>query len=214
MASKSRFEHNGSYRYHQAAYTSIKRQLERPRISATPKSSCWCADNAPEGIGFHYEVTAFAATVEGRFGVGAFRHLHYEQCFNFVRVRWRVFLSAHLWDKSKARDDFLTIFARATNGNICNTTMDSLRQSLVNASAVLESILHCSEFPEDTVNQKLFPHARKGWVLLREADRLGKAYPRELMELYSYTGVLLWKERDRGSFERECCWSVIYSGWH
>ena len=43
--------------------------------------------------------------------------------------------------------------------------------------------LHCNEFPEDAVNQKLFPHAKKGWVLLREADRLGKTYPRELMEL-------------------------------
>ena len=34
--------------------------------------------------------------------------------------------------------------------------------------------LHCDEFPEDAVNEKLFPHAKEGWVLLKEADRLAK----------------------------------------
>lgn len=36
----------------------------------------------------------------------------------------------------------------------------------------------------DAASEKLFPHAKEGWVLLKEeADRLGKAYPRELMKL-------------------------------
>jgi hypothetical protein len=43
--------------------------------------------------------------------------------------------------------------------------------------------LHYDEFPEDAVNEKLLPHAKEGWVLLKEADCLGKTYPRELMEL-------------------------------
>lgn len=44
--------------------------------------------------------------------------------------------------------------------------------------------LHCNEFPADAVNEKLFPHAKEGWILLQETDRLGKEYPRELHELY------------------------------
>jgi hypothetical protein len=43
--------------------------------------------------------------------------------------------------------------------------------------------LHCDEFPDDAVNEKLFPHAKEGWVILREADRLVKEYPQELMQL-------------------------------
>jgi hypothetical protein len=43
--------------------------------------------------------------------------------------------------------------------------------------------LHCNEFPDGAVNAKLFPHAREGWVFLKEARRLGKAYPQELMDL-------------------------------
>jgi hypothetical protein len=39
------------------------------------------------------------------------------------------------------------------------------------------------EFPEDAVNQKLLPHAKEGWVLLKEVDRLVQLYPGELMEL-------------------------------
>ena len=48
--------------------------------------------------------------------------------------------------------------------------------------------LHCDEFPEDAVNAKLFPHAKEGWVLLREADRLVKAHPKELMDLDRLAG--------------------------
>jgi hypothetical protein len=43
--------------------------------------------------------------------------------------------------------------------------------------------LNCDEFPEDAVNEKLFPHAKEGWVILREADRLVKEYPQDLMHL-------------------------------
>jgi hypothetical protein len=43
--------------------------------------------------------------------------------------------------------------------------------------------LRCNAFPEGAVHQKLFPHAKEGWVHLKEADRLGKEYPGELMDL-------------------------------
>jgi hypothetical protein len=43
--------------------------------------------------------------------------------------------------------------------------------------------LHSNEFPQGAVSQKLFPHAKKGWVHLKEVDRLCKAYPQELMDL-------------------------------
>ena len=48
--------------------------------------------------------------------------------------------------------------------------------------------LHCDDFPEDAVNGKLFPHAKMGWVLLREADRLAKTHPKELMDLDRLAG--------------------------
>ena len=49
--------------------------------------------------------------------------------------------------------------------------------------------LHCDEFPEDAaVNEKLYPHAKTGWVLLREADRLVKTHPKELMDLDRLAG--------------------------
>ena len=49
--------------------------------------------------------------------------------------------------------------------------------------------LHCDEFPEDAVNPKLFPHAKEGWILLKEARRLAKKYPKELMELDSRAAI-------------------------
>ena len=72
--------------------------------------------------------------------------------------------------------------------------------------------LYCSEFPEDAVNQNIFPHPKEGWVLLRELPNVLTKLIRE--NSWKYTGVLFRKERDRGSFERECCWSIVYSGWH
>ena len=48
--------------------------------------------------------------------------------------------------------------------------------------------LHCDDFPKDAVNGKLFPHAKEGWVLLREADRLAKTHPKELMDLDRLAG--------------------------
>jgi hypothetical protein len=45
--------------------------------------------------------------------------------------------------------------------------------------------LHCDEFPEDAVNEKLFPHAKEGWILLKEADLLARKHPKELMDLES-----------------------------
>lgn len=48
--------------------------------------------------------------------------------------------------------------------------------------------LHCDEFPEDAVHGRLFPHAKMGWVLLREADRLAKTHPKELMDLDRLAG--------------------------
>jgi hypothetical protein len=43
--------------------------------------------------------------------------------------------------------------------------------------------LNSKEFPEDAVIPKLLPHAKEGWVLLKEVDRLCKAYPKELSDL-------------------------------
>lgn len=43
--------------------------------------------------------------------------------------------------------------------------------------------IHCEEFPKDAVSEQLFPHAKEGWALLKEADRLARKYPQELMDL-------------------------------
>lgn len=51
------------------------------------QQSCWRIDNAPGGPAFHAAMLLFAATVEGSFGFGVFRHLQYEQRFNFVAIR-------------------------------------------------------------------------------------------------------------------------------
>ena len=52
------------------------------------QQSFWRADNIILGpIFFNFVVAAFANALEIRFGVGVFRHLHYEQRFNFVTVR-------------------------------------------------------------------------------------------------------------------------------
>jgi hypothetical protein len=39
------------------------------------------------------------------------------------------------------------------------------------------------EFPAGAVNERLFPHALGMWVILKEADRLHKAYPKESQDL-------------------------------
>jgi hypothetical protein len=39
------------------------------------------------------------------------------------------------------------------------------------------------EFPVGAVNERLFPHALGMWVILKEADRLNKAYPKESQDL-------------------------------
>jgi hypothetical protein len=49
--------------------------------------------------------------------------------------------------------------------------------------------LHCDEFPEDAVNEKLFPHAKEGWILLKEADLLARKHPKELMDLDSLAAI-------------------------
>jgi hypothetical protein len=48
--------------------------------------SCWRLEG-PSGVAFHIFIHAFANAVEGRFGAGAFRSLHYEQRFNLMHVR-------------------------------------------------------------------------------------------------------------------------------
>jgi hypothetical protein len=58
--------------------------------------------------------------------------------------------------------------------------------------------VNSNEFPEGAVNQKLFPHAKEGWVFLKEGRRLAKEYPGELMD---QADVPLLKEKDRGSFD-------------
>ena len=49
--------------------------------------------------------------------------------------------------------------------------------------------LPCDSFPEDAVNRKLFSHAKEGWIILKEIDRLCKEYPKELMELDSLAAI-------------------------
>jgi hypothetical protein len=39
------------------------------------------------------------------------------------------------------------------------------------------------EFPVAAVNERLFPHALGMWVILKEADRLHKVYPKESQDL-------------------------------
>lgn len=39
------------------------------------------------------------------------------------------------------------------------------------------------EFPVGVVNEGLFSHARAMWVILKEADRLHNAYPKESQDL-------------------------------
>ncbi|KAG7365097.1 hypothetical protein IV203_038300 [Nitzschia inconspicua] len=51
------------------------------------------------------------------------------------------------------------------------------------------NFLYCDEFPEDAVNEKLVPHAKEGWVLLKETDRLGRNHPKELMDLDSLVAI-------------------------
>ena len=49
--------------------------------------------------------------------------------------------------------------------------------------------LYCDEFPEDAVNKNLFPHAKEGWIILKEADRLARNHPKELLDLDSLVAV-------------------------
>ena len=43
--------------------------------------------------------------------------------------------------------------------------------------------MHETAFPDNAINQKLFPHAKEGWTLLRASNRLIAAYPQELADL-------------------------------
>jgi hypothetical protein len=58
--------------------------------------------------------------------------------------------------------------------------------------------LYCDEFPEDAVNEKLFPHALEGWKLLKQNDFLCRKYPKELMDVCCLT-------KDYNKFVREYC---------
>ena len=49
--------------------------------------------------------------------------------------------------------------------------------------------LYCDEFPEDAVNKKLFPHAKEGWIILKETDRLGRNHAKELLDLDSLVAI-------------------------
>ena len=49
--------------------------------------------------------------------------------------------------------------------------------------------VHCDEFPKDAVNKKLFPHAKEGWILLKEAERLAKDHPQELTDLDNHAAA-------------------------
>jgi hypothetical protein len=49
--------------------------------------------------------------------------------------------------------------------------------------------LYCDKFPEDAVNEKLFPHALEGWKLLKQNDFLCRKYPKELRDLDSLVYV-------------------------
>ena len=39
-------------------------------------------------------------------------------------------------------------------------------------------------FPDTAVNEKLLPHAKEGWELLRATNRLSEEYPQEMSELF------------------------------
>ena len=43
--------------------------------------------------------------------------------------------------------------------------------------------MHETAFLDKAIHQKLFPHAKEGWTLLRESNRLIAAYPQELSDL-------------------------------
>ena len=69
------------------AYNFVARNLHQQGLTRYQQSCCR-ADNVAAGpFVFHLAVQLFASTVEARFGVGIFRHLHYEQRFNFVPIR-------------------------------------------------------------------------------------------------------------------------------
>ena len=43
--------------------------------------------------------------------------------------------------------------------------------------------MHEETFPDNAVNEKLLPHAKEGWTLLKESNRLAATYPQELQDL-------------------------------
>jgi hypothetical protein len=145
------------------------------------------ADNdVPGGLGFHASVFTFAVAVEAHFGPGAFRHLHYEQRFNFVTVRWRLFRSpAHYFRNDRnAQNDF----GHHSHGHEDLERVHGLTEAeSCECFSRAGLYLHRSdEFPADAagVNEKLFPHANKeGWVHLKTVHRLCEAYPQQLMDL-------------------------------
>jgi hypothetical protein len=152
------------------------------------QQSCWRADNVAAGpVVLHAAVTVFANTVEARFGVGIFRHLLYEQRFILspsgeeryalcIRKRTQQFVMP---EKHK-----LVLYLRRKTSvgmQICRTLSQKL--NTVSALAVLDSINE-ETFPDTAVNEKLLPHAKEGWELLRATNRRSEEYPQKMSDLF------------------------------